>query len=199
MSNVRIQGNASGTGTLTFQAPNTNTDRTLNIPDNAGTFITTESESPPKVPAFKVRLDKASDSPDYQSISDSTWTKHTWDTTDLDTHSWFDMTNNRYTPQQAGWYQFSHSISFEGFNSPADQGASAFYNASNWRNLFYVHGATNQFTACGGVSIYYMNGSTDYMEVWGRGDYDGSPSARGFLGDVDYRNFFAGVLIRSGT
>ena len=43
MSNVRIQGNASGTGTITFQAPNTNTDRTLNIPDNAGNFLTTGS------------------------------------------------------------------------------------------------------------------------------------------------------------
>ena len=39
MSNVRIQGNASGTGTITFQAPNTNTDRTLNIPDTAGTLL----------------------------------------------------------------------------------------------------------------------------------------------------------------
>jgi hypothetical protein len=43
VSNVRIQGNASGSGTLTFQAPNTNTDRTLNIPDNTGTVLTNGS------------------------------------------------------------------------------------------------------------------------------------------------------------
>jgi len=36
MSNVKIEGNASGTGTLTIQAPNTSTDRTLNLPDKAG-------------------------------------------------------------------------------------------------------------------------------------------------------------------
>ena len=36
MSNVRIQGNASGTGTITLQAPNTNTDRTINLPDVDG-------------------------------------------------------------------------------------------------------------------------------------------------------------------
>lgn len=41
MSNVKIQGNASGTGTLTIQAPNTNTDRTFNLPDVAGDIITT--------------------------------------------------------------------------------------------------------------------------------------------------------------
>lgn len=37
MSNVKIQGNASGTGTLTIAAPNTNSDRTLTLPDATGT------------------------------------------------------------------------------------------------------------------------------------------------------------------
>ena len=45
MSQVKISGNASGTGVLTIQAPNTNTDRTINIPDNAGDIITTGSVS----------------------------------------------------------------------------------------------------------------------------------------------------------
>ena len=34
MSKVKIEGNASGTGTLTISAPNTNTDRTINLPDD---------------------------------------------------------------------------------------------------------------------------------------------------------------------
>ena len=33
MSKVKIEGNPSGTGTLTISAPNTNTDRTLTLPD----------------------------------------------------------------------------------------------------------------------------------------------------------------------
>jgi hypothetical protein len=40
MSLVKISGNASGTGTLTIAAPNTNTDRTLTLPDNTGTILT---------------------------------------------------------------------------------------------------------------------------------------------------------------
>ena len=36
MSKVKIEGNASGTGTLTISAPNTNTDRSLTLPDGAG-------------------------------------------------------------------------------------------------------------------------------------------------------------------
>ena len=39
MSNVKIKGNASGTGSLTIEAPNTNTDRTLTLPDSTGTLV----------------------------------------------------------------------------------------------------------------------------------------------------------------
>jgi len=37
MSKITLSGNASGTGTLTIAAPNTNTDRTLTLPDATGT------------------------------------------------------------------------------------------------------------------------------------------------------------------
>ena len=37
MSKVVIQGNANGTGNFTIAAPNSNTDRTFNLPDAAGT------------------------------------------------------------------------------------------------------------------------------------------------------------------
>ena len=41
MSKVKIQGNASGTGVLTIEAPNTNTDRTISLPDSTGTLVDT--------------------------------------------------------------------------------------------------------------------------------------------------------------
>jgi hypothetical protein len=41
MSQVTLQGNASGTGIFTLAAPNSNTNRTLNLPDAAGTVATT--------------------------------------------------------------------------------------------------------------------------------------------------------------
>jgi len=40
MSKVAIAGNASGTGTFTLAAPNSNSDRTLTLPDNTGTILT---------------------------------------------------------------------------------------------------------------------------------------------------------------
>ena len=41
MSKVVIQGNASGTGNFTIAAPNSNTDRTLTLPDVTGNVVTT--------------------------------------------------------------------------------------------------------------------------------------------------------------
>lgn len=39
MSKVTIEGNASGTGTFTIAAPNSNTDRTLTLPDAGGEVV----------------------------------------------------------------------------------------------------------------------------------------------------------------
>ena len=41
MSKIKIQGNASGTGVVTLTAPNTNTDRTITLPDSSDTLVST--------------------------------------------------------------------------------------------------------------------------------------------------------------
>jgi hypothetical protein len=41
MSKVQLQGNVSGTGVFTIASPNSNTDRTLTLPDSSGTIATT--------------------------------------------------------------------------------------------------------------------------------------------------------------
>lgn len=46
MSKVKIEGNASGTGTFTISAPNSNTDRNLTLPDGAGEILTDASSLP---------------------------------------------------------------------------------------------------------------------------------------------------------
>jgi len=43
MSKIKIQGNSSGTGVLTLEAPNTATDRTITLPDSTGTLLDTTS------------------------------------------------------------------------------------------------------------------------------------------------------------
>lgn len=41
MSKIALEGNASGTGTFTIASPNSNNNRTLTLPDNTGTVLTT--------------------------------------------------------------------------------------------------------------------------------------------------------------
>ena len=43
MSSIKVSPNASGTGIFTIAAPNSNTDRTLTLPDSTGTIATAES------------------------------------------------------------------------------------------------------------------------------------------------------------
>jgi len=41
MSSIKLESNASGTGIFTIASPNSNTNRTLTLPDSAGTLINT--------------------------------------------------------------------------------------------------------------------------------------------------------------
>lgn len=43
MSSIKLAPNASGTGEFTIAAPNSNTNRTFNLPDSSGTIATAES------------------------------------------------------------------------------------------------------------------------------------------------------------
>jgi hypothetical protein len=50
MSKIALSGNASGTGTFTIASPNSNSDRTLNLPDNSGTVATSGTSGVDSVP-----------------------------------------------------------------------------------------------------------------------------------------------------
>jgi hypothetical protein len=54
MSKVTIQGDASGTGIFTIASPNSNTDRTLTLPDEAGTVLTSAGVPASAMPAGSV-------------------------------------------------------------------------------------------------------------------------------------------------
>ncbi len=45
MSKISLSPNASGTGTFTIASPNSSTDRTLTLPDNTGTILTSATNT----------------------------------------------------------------------------------------------------------------------------------------------------------
>jgi hypothetical protein len=117
MSKVSLAGNASGTGIFTIASPNSNTDRTLTLPDNTGTLVTNTSGSVSQSmlatgvagtgPAFSVVRSTS------QSISAGTFVKVQFDSELFDTANSFDSTTNyRFTPQVAGYYQINANINY---------------------------------------------------------------------------------------
>jgi hypothetical protein len=74
MSKVAIEGNASGSGTFTIASPNSNTNRTLTLPDSTGTVVvsgTTPSLNGITFPATQVASAGVNTLDDYE---EGTWT-----------------------------------------------------------------------------------------------------------------------------
>ena len=104
MSKVAIQGNASGTGTFTIAAPNSNTDRTLTLPDSAGTIVTSSNINqyldPPR---FHARL-----TTDMTGQTDETDFDVSFDFEDIDSASAF--ASNQFTvPSGQGGVYFIYT------------------------------------------------------------------------------------------
>lgn len=157
MSQVKIQGNASGTGIFTIASPATNTNQTLTLPDNTGTFLTTGTAGVPvNGPAFSAYLGT------NQSLSANTATKLNFDTERFDTNSNYSTADKRFTPLVGGYYQVN--ITFIGGNS--NDAIVILY-----KNGAEVSSASSYATATGArpnhSNIVYMNGSTDYIEAYG--------------------------------
>jgi hypothetical protein len=127
-----------------------------------------------------------------QSVTSNTITKVTLNTEIFDTNSNYDPTTNyRFTPTVAGYYQISFGV-----NGAANAGTAQVVNAIPYKNgttisgLLYTYGAFLYSTAVNDISstgsvLIYMNGSTDYLELYvkviGTSPYIASAFMTGFL------------------
>jgi hypothetical protein len=166
MSKVAISGNASGTGTFTIQAPNSNTDRVLTLPDEAGTVLTSASDIvlPKGGPVWDMRSVSVS-----QDVTAQTFTKVDMNTSVVDTNSIIDLSNDRVVPDVAGYYAVSGVIRAT-FDTQTDLIIiSIFKNGSSVQNVQYR--TTGEYIENGqyvsSTTIVYCNGTTDYLELYG--------------------------------
>ena len=126
--------------------------------DNDGNVESRQSLYP-TVPAFSATLGTT------QTISNATWTKVQLDTEEFDTTSAFDLSNSRFTPQVAGYYDVQTHIRFE-YSTMTQHNVSVYKNGVSVKQTALVRGQTSPSEA-GGSSLIYMNGSTDYIELYG--------------------------------
>jgi len=176
---------ASGGGSVTLQEPSTASDLTVNFPAAGGTAMV--SGNMPAFSAYKTS---------HQSYSNNTWTKITYDTEEYDTNSNF--ASSTFTPTVAGYYLFTARNQFI-----ADGVAMAEINSAFFKNGSIAKTGTYKYqpaalTAQFGSNIsavIYCNGSTDYVECYGR--TDGSTLyVYGAAGAAPY-TYFQGTLMRA--
>jgi len=112
-------------------------------------------------PTFSAKL-----STDPQTITTRTWTKVQCGTEQFDTNSDYDSTTNyRFTPSVEGYYQINGIVRATGTSQDT-------YYVSIYKNgSAYTH--VNSRTATSGSqslsisAVIYLNGSTDYVELYG--------------------------------
>jgi len=121
-----------------------------------------------------------------QSISAATYTKMTYASEIIDTHSAYDTTNSRFTPTIAGYYLFVARASVTNV-ATSDFYLGVFYkNGSQYTRGGNCKPSAN-WNALTGSTIMYMNGSSDYVE-----HYVLTPTALTTEGNTDW---FQGVLV----
>jgi hypothetical protein len=105
-----------------------------------------------------------------QNLTTSTWTKIAFGTETFDTANAFDSTTNyRFQPTVAGYYQVQGNIIYNsGTLSITFTSISLYKNGTNYGNGTYDSGLTGNSAFSASVSeLVYLNGSTDYIEMFG--------------------------------
>jgi len=138
-----------------------------------------------------------------QSISSSTWTKVTLSSEIFDTANAFDSTTNyRFTPQVAGYYQINTSIRIIG-NVANNKVLGIYKNGSVLYSMdTYSPSSVTYINSYNPVSmsvLIYLNGSSDYIELYGYSNGTGT-GFNGGLGGVNtapWATQMSGFLARS--
>jgi hypothetical protein len=194
---------SSGGGSVLLTANTTASDFTVNVPAVNGNMVTTaDTGSITQAmlgagvyagygPAFSAYLSVA------QSISNNTWTKLQANIEEFDTASCYDnATNYRFTPNVAGYYQISGNICFSATSGLNGNTVAVVYkNGSRFKDGNLTGASSSGALFYSVVStVIYLNGSTDYVELWG---LIGGTGTLTFGVNSGTQSYFSGCLLRA--
>lgn len=166
-----IKLNSTGGGSVTIDVPNMSTANTLTLPAITGNVITSSDSNTVTQtminragfyggfgPAFSVWRSTSN-----QSVTTSTWSKINFNAEEFDTANCFDSTTNyRFTPNVAGYYQFTVSAGCT--VSSTVSGIGLFKNGAPFKYLTISYISTSPNNVQNGSVLCYLNGSSDYVE-----------------------------------
>lgn len=95
-----------------------------------------------------------------QTLASATFTKITFTTNEFDTTGGM-YASSRFTPTVAGYYQVSGGVGVA--SSPTSIFFYMYKNGALWKNMGGVAGTVS---TASGSSLVYLNGSTDYIELY---------------------------------
>jgi len=154
MASINIAGDTSGSISLTV--PSVAGTNTVTIPANSGVVMVSGN-----MPAFSAYSNNT------QNVSSNVLTKIAINTKVFDTNTNFDATTNyRFTPTVAGYYQVNGALNF---SVSSGQSAATIVVYKNGSAVNYGNYVTGSYAAILNISlILYLNGSTDYIEIYGQ-------------------------------
>jgi len=172
---------STGGGSITLNEPATASNFTQTLPAATGDGMVSGN-----MPAFSAYADTA------QTISSSVFTKVTFGTEEFDTNNNF--ASSRFTPTVAGYYQINANLYCKATVTISNAAMSFYKNGSAFifpTGFSITAGEPLISSSC----LVYLNGSTDYLEIYGRIVGTGTISF-GF-NDSATTSRFSGVLVRS--
>jgi hypothetical protein len=183
MSSVTIAGDTSGS--IILAAPAVAGSTTLTLPSTSGTVLTTSSSIAGNGPAFSVYTN---DSSAY--FINANAIKVRFNVEEFDTNSCYDTSNYRFTPNVAGYYQFTAKIL--GAWGPGQQMLTYIRkNGGSEKEVqqAYLNQNAESYAAS---AMFYLNGTTDYVEVYVYQSIAGTSSV--YTGSS--QTFFQGFMVR---
>lgn len=180
-TDTQIISGINGTGTYLPLSFYTNNALAMQIGTNGQ--ITVAATANPAFSAYQSST---------QTLANTTWTKIQLQTEEFDTASAFDSaTNYRFTPQVAGYYQVSGAVTttFLTNNKPV---MIKIYKNGSGAKIGSAVGSTSLAYASASVSaLIYLNGSTDYVELFGYQDTGGSQTLDANASSTYFQAFLA--------
>ena len=169
LATPRVAGSSTGYTTLA-SANSSATNYTLTLPAATGNIITSADTG--TVTQAMLGTNVAGNGPAFsayrtatQSIGNSSWTKVQLNAEDYDTNNNFDpSTNYRFTPTVAGYYQVNWSVNIAALS--AEYISAVYKNGANFAYGQNLATSSGRYNFQAGSTLVYLNGSTDYLELY---------------------------------
>ena len=193
MSKISITPNPSGTGVFTISSPATSTDRTLTLPDEAGTVLTSASSITQNAGPVCFVYRSGSN----QSLTQNAYTIIQYNNVITDTDSAWDNSNYRFSPSVAGYYMIQSQFQ-TGAADPTRLIIHHLRNGSNavaWSSQ--AHDLPVSHYGITATSTIYLNGSGDYVDTRMYTQTAGVQIEFENVGSGRY-SFFKAILLRAG-